>query len=70
MTQDNIAGNELSRTGDLAPANVRLQQRGAVIERRTIVRAVRPAAANGSSAEDAALRSRSRSRIASAASGA
>ena len=34
VTQDNIAGNELSRTGDLAPANVRLQQRGAVIERR------------------------------------
>ena len=29
VTQDNIAGNELSRTGDLAPANVRLQQRGA-----------------------------------------
>ena len=28
VTQDHIAGNELSRTGDLAPANVRLQQRG------------------------------------------
>jgi mycofactocin system FadH/OYE family oxidoreductase 1 len=55
VTQDNIAGNELSRTGDLAPANVRLQQRGVDIERRTIVRAVRPAAAHGSSAEDAAL---------------
>jgi 2,4-dienoyl-CoA reductase (NADPH2) len=55
VTQDNIAGNELSRTGDLAPANVRLQQRGAVIERRTIVRAVRPGAPNGSSAGDAAL---------------
>jgi 2,4-dienoyl-CoA reductase (NADPH2) len=41
VTQDNIAGNELSRTGDLAPANVRLQQRGVDIERRTIVRAVR-----------------------------
>ena len=27
VTQDNIAGNELSRTGDLAPANVRLAQR-------------------------------------------
>ena len=56
VTQDNIAGNELSRSGDLAPANVRLQQRGAVIERRTIVRAVRrPAAASGSSADGAAL---------------
>lgn len=53
VTQDNIAGNELSRTGDLAPANVRLQQRGAVIERRTIVRAVRPAAVDGSPARDA-----------------
>ena len=38
ITQDNIAGNELSRTGDLAPANVRLQQRGATIERRSILR--------------------------------
>jgi len=55
VTQDNIAGNELSRTGDLAPANVRLQQRGAVIERRTIVRAVRPAAPDGSSPADAAV---------------
>ena len=26
ITQDHIAGNELSRTGDLAPANVRLAQ--------------------------------------------
>jgi 2,4-dienoyl-CoA reductase (NADPH2) len=42
VTQDNIAGNELSRTGDLAPANVRLQQRGVRIERRTLLRAVRP----------------------------
>jgi len=55
VTQDNIAGNELSRTGDLAPANVRLQQRGSVIERRTIVRAVRPAAPDGSSLADAAV---------------
>jgi 2,4-dienoyl-CoA reductase (NADPH2) len=42
ITQDQIAGNELSRTGDLAPANVRLAQRGVRIERRSIVRAVRP----------------------------
>ncbi len=41
ITQDHIAGNELSRTGDLAPANVRLAQVGATIERRTLLRAVR-----------------------------
>ena len=41
VTQDLIAGNELSRTGDLAPANVRLQQRGVHIERHAVVRAVR-----------------------------
>ena len=42
ITQDHIAGNELSRTGDLAPANVRLAQRGVTIERRTLLRTVRP----------------------------
>jgi 2,4-dienoyl-CoA reductase (NADPH2) len=41
ITQDHIAGNELSRTGDLAPANVRLAQCGATIERRALLRAVR-----------------------------
>jgi len=41
ITQDQIAGNELSRTGDLAPANVRLQQQGATIERRSLLRAAR-----------------------------
>ncbi|MBU3689703.1 MAG: 2,4-dienoyl-CoA reductase [Acidimicrobiales bacterium mtb01] len=40
VTPDNIAGNELSRTGDLAPANVRLAQKGVHIERRSVVRAV------------------------------
>ena len=40
ITQDNIAGNELSRSGDLAPANVRLQQRGVSIERRCVLREV------------------------------
>ena len=40
ITQDNIAGNELSRTGDLAPANVRLAQRGVQVERRTLLRVV------------------------------
>ncbi|MCU0259561.1 MAG: mycofactocin system FadH/OYE family oxidoreductase 1 [Ilumatobacteraceae bacterium] len=44
LTQDNIAGNELARTGDLAPANVRLAQRGVRIERRTLLRTVRPGA--------------------------
>ncbi|HUC33068.1 MAG TPA: FAD-dependent oxidoreductase, partial [Ilumatobacteraceae bacterium] len=41
VTQDQIAGNELSRTGDLAPANVRLQQAGVRIERRSLLREVR-----------------------------
>ncbi|HEY7628723.1 MAG TPA: mycofactocin system FadH/OYE family oxidoreductase 1 [Ilumatobacteraceae bacterium] len=41
LTQDQIAGNELSPTGDLAPANVRLAQRGVTIERRTVLHAVR-----------------------------
>jgi mycofactocin system FadH/OYE family oxidoreductase 1 len=41
LTQDNIAGNELSRTGDLAPANSRLAQAGVTIERRTLLRTVR-----------------------------
>jgi mycofactocin system FadH/OYE family oxidoreductase 1 len=38
VTQDQIAGNELSRTGDLAPANVRLAQHGVRIEKRTLLR--------------------------------
>jgi len=42
ITPDNIAGNELSRTGDLAPANVRLAQRGVTVEKRSVVRAVEP----------------------------
>ncbi len=41
ITQDNIAGNELARTGDLAPANTRLAQRGVIIERRTLLRVAR-----------------------------
>ena len=47
VTQDNVAGNELSRTGDLAPANVRLQQRKVRIERRTLVREVLPVEGDG-----------------------
>ena len=42
ITQDNIAGNELARTGDLAPANSRLAQQGVTVERRSLLRAVRP----------------------------
>jgi 2,4-dienoyl-CoA reductase (NADPH2) len=41
ITQDNIAGNELSRTGDLAPANSRLAQRGVTVVRRALLRVVR-----------------------------
>ncbi len=41
ITQDNIAGNELSRTGDLAPSNTRLAQAGVAIERRTLLRVAR-----------------------------
>ena len=44
VTQDHIAGNELSRTGDLAPANVRLAQRGVRIERRSLLRRVQAGA--------------------------
>jgi mycofactocin system FadH/OYE family oxidoreductase 1 len=40
VTQDHIAGNELSRSGDLAPANVRLAQARVRIERRSLLRAV------------------------------
>jgi mycofactocin system FadH/OYE family oxidoreductase 1 len=42
VTQDNIAGNELARSGDLAPANVRLAQAGVRIERRSVLIAVAP----------------------------
>lgn len=44
ITQDQIAGNELARTGDLAPANVRLARAGVRVERRSLLRSVRPAA--------------------------
>ena len=45
VTPDLIAGNELSRTGDLAPANVRLLGAGVGIERRSILRRVERAGA-------------------------
>jgi mycofactocin system FadH/OYE family oxidoreductase 1 len=41
VTPDPVAGNELARTGDLAPANGRLQRAGVTLERRAVVRAVR-----------------------------
>lgn len=44
-TQDNIVGNELARSGDLAPANARLQQAGVQLHRRSILRQVRKGAA-------------------------
>ncbi|MHB1137639.1 MAG: mycofactocin system FadH/OYE family oxidoreductase 1 [Microthrixaceae bacterium] len=40
-TQDNIVGNELARSGDLAPANARLQQAGVQLHRRSLLRQVR-----------------------------
>jgi 2,4-dienoyl-CoA reductase (NADPH2) len=42
VTPDLIAGNELSRSGDLAPANVRLQAAGVALVKRAVLRAVRP----------------------------
>lgn len=40
VTPDLIVGNELSRSGDLAPANVRLLSTGVVPARRTLLRRV------------------------------
>jgi hypothetical protein len=40
VTPDLIAGNELSRSGDLAPSNVRLLGGGITIEKRSILRRV------------------------------
>jgi hypothetical protein len=34
-------GNELARSGDLAPANARLQQAGVELHRRSVLRAVK-----------------------------
>ncbi len=44
-TQDNIVGNELARSGDLAPANSRLQQAGVELHRRSILRSVQSGSA-------------------------
>ena len=40
VTPDLIAGNELSRSGDLAPANVRLLSAGVAVEKRSLLRRV------------------------------
>jgi 2,4-dienoyl-CoA reductase (NADPH2) len=40
VTPDFVAGDQLARTGDLAPANVRLQQAGVAIAKRSVVRSV------------------------------
>lgn len=40
VTPDLIVGNELARSGDLAPANARLAQAGVVLHRRCTLRAV------------------------------
>lgn len=42
VTPDPVAGNELSRSGDLAPANNRLQAAGVVLVKHTALRAARP----------------------------
>jgi len=39
-TQDNIAGNELARSGDLAPANARLLQSGVQLHLRVLLRSI------------------------------
>ena len=44
-TPDNVVGNELARSGDLAPANARLQQAGVELHRRSLLRAVKKATA-------------------------
>ncbi|MGI9053277.1 MAG: mycofactocin system FadH/OYE family oxidoreductase 1 [Ilumatobacteraceae bacterium] len=41
VTQDHLAGNELARSGDLAPANFRFARAGVRLEKRTIPRHVR-----------------------------
>lgn len=45
-TPDYIAGNELARSGDLAPANARLARAGVVLHLRSVLRAVRPGRAS------------------------
>jgi 2,4-dienoyl-CoA reductase (NADPH2) len=45
-TPDMIVGNELARSGDLAPANARLAQAGVTFHRRALLRSVKKGAAS------------------------
>jgi len=45
VTPDHVVGEQLARTGDLAPANVRLQQRGVELIRRSVLVQMDPAGA-------------------------
>jgi mycofactocin system FadH/OYE family oxidoreductase 1 len=45
VTPDHIVGNELARSGDLAPANARLAQAGVVMHKRSVLRSVGEGAA-------------------------
>ena len=42
VTPDLLVGNELARSGDLAPAGTRLQAAGVTLVRRSVLRGVRP----------------------------
>jgi 2,4-dienoyl-CoA reductase (NADPH2) len=42
VTPDLLVGNELARSGDLAPAGTRLQAAGVTLIRRSVLRGVRP----------------------------
>ncbi|MGI5472189.1 hypothetical protein [Streptomyces sp. CA-132043] len=45
VTQDQVAGTQLSLTGDLADANRRLQQAGTAVHKRSVLRRVTPGTA-------------------------
>ena len=42
VTPDPVAGNDLSRSGDLAPANSRLQAAGVILAKHSVLRSVEP----------------------------
>jgi 2,4-dienoyl-CoA reductase (NADPH2) len=46
VTPDLLVGNELARSGDLAPAGTRLQGAGVTLIRRSVLRGVRPGVAD------------------------
>lgn len=56
VTPDHVVGNELARAGDLAPANVRLQQAGVELHRRSILRGVKKGAVTLEDRFDGTLR--------------